>query len=80
MFFLLFKTDTSTPAAAVEDSQLRARVPGLKTTTPAMRSVIFVLVVAAIAALVSSAAAGSLQDVEHVVIFMQENRAFDHCA
>jgi len=24
------------------------------------------------------AAAGSLQDIDHVVLFMQENRAFDH--
>lgn len=26
----------------------------------------------------SAAAAGSIKDVEHVVLFMQENRAFDH--
>jgi phospholipase C len=26
----------------------------------------------------NQAAAGSLADIEHVVLFMQENRAFDH--
>lgn len=26
----------------------------------------------------SVAAAGSIKDVEHIVLFMQENRAFDH--
>lgn len=29
-------------------------------------------------ALAGAAAAGSLQDIKHVVLFMQENRAFDH--
>ena len=26
----------------------------------------------------SAATAGSIKDVEHIVLFMQENRAFDH--
>jgi phospholipase C len=35
--------------------------------------------IAAQAALVASAVAGnSLKDIDHVVLFMQENRAFDH--
>ncbi len=29
-------------------------------------------------ALAISASAGSIKDIKHVVIFMQENRAFDH--
>lgn len=28
--------------------------------------------------LASTAAAGSIKDIEHIVLFMQENRAFDH--
>ncbi|EFX01061.1 non-hemolytic phospholipase c [Grosmannia clavigera kw1407] len=33
---------------------------------------------AAVAALAVTAAAGSLTDIKHIVLFMQENRAFDH--
>lgn len=29
-------------------------------------------------ALAAAASAGSLKDIKHVVLFMQENRAFDH--
>lgn len=35
------------------------------------------LAIAAIT-LVATASTGSLKDVKHVVLFMQENRAFDH--
>ena len=40
--------------------------------------VLFVVCVAVLGLLVSQAAAGSINDVEHIVIWMQENRAFDH--
>lgn len=31
-----------------------------------------------VAALTAAASAGSIRDIKHVVLFMQENRAFDH--
>jgi phospholipase C len=30
------------------------------------------------ASLAAAASAGSLKDIKHIVLFMQENRAFDH--
>ncbi|KAL1988863.1 hypothetical protein VTN96DRAFT_6852 [Rasamsonia emersonii] len=35
-------------------------------------------VVVVAASLATAASAGSLKDIKHVVLFMQENRAFDH--
>jgi phospholipase C len=32
----------------------------------------------AASAVVAAVQAGSLQDIKHIVLFMQENRAFDH--
>lgn len=43
-----------------------------------MRSLFAFSSAAAVATLAVTAAAGSLTDIKHIVLFMQENRAFDH--
>ena len=39
----------------------------------------FILVLAIAPLAAKEPLKGTLEDVEHIVIFMQENRAFDHC-